>query len=238
MNEPPARQNAPAPQRSAAREAIGVLIACAVTAAALGVLTAAFPPRYRVAVVFLLSVPLVGLVVVASCPYGVRWPARLVRAVSPAVAAGAFLVLLRAGAGILGGVLLVCFAAGLGGLIELLTALRVDRRTAGALAAILAFVLLTTLFWGTQVYRLIGGQAGTHTVDALAAANPMLAMTTRRVLGFDWPTGGRMLMYSRLTRLGEDVPLALPAWWLTSAIWAAAAIAGHLAAWPLRTRRR
>jgi hypothetical protein len=131
---------------------------------------------------------------------------------------------------------LLAFALGLGGLIELLTALRCPPRVAGAAAAMLAFVLLTTLFWGTQLHRLLGREGGEATVSALAAATPMLATCDSPAADFNWQEHG--LMYSRITRLGQDVPLAGHPWWTTALLWSALAAIGWPAAARLLRRKR
>jgi len=91
----------------------------------------------------------------------------------------------------------------------------------------LALLLITTLFWGTQLGRALGRGAGEATVNALAAANPMLAMCDRPVAAFNWQEQGG-LMYSRITRLGQDMPLVVPAWWATALLWLVVAAV----AWP------
>lgn len=207
---------------------IAPVIVFALSAAILAAVTTLFPAGTRIVSVFLLSVLAVALIVCTACPFGVSPPRRLLLAA--ASVAGAFVVLLTLApsASLPAFAVLITFALALAGLINLQISLRVPPRVAGSVVAILAVVLITTLFWGTQLRRTLGRDAGDVAIHALAAANPMLAMGDQAVVDFNWDTDGE-LMYGAITRMGEDFPFVHPAWWTTSLIWLIAAAI----CWPL-----
>ena len=210
---------------------IAPVIVFALSAAILTAVAALFPADTRVVSVFLLSVLTVALLVSAACPFGVSSLRRLLPAGSSA--AGAFVVLLTLApsASLPAFTVLITFALALAGLIDLLISLRTPPRVAGGVVVILAVLLMTTLFWGTQLRRTLGRDAGDVAIHALVHANPMLAMGDRAVADFNWATDGE-LMYAEITRMGEDFPFVHPAWWATSLIYlAAAAICWPLSWW-------
>ena len=213
------------------------VVAFAVSAGALAILAALFPADTRVVAVYLLSALTASLLVCTTCPFGGCWGWRLVRAAAPAAGGFAVLVILAPAAALPAFLVLLPFAAGLGGLVELLTALRVPRRVAGGAVAILAVLLMTTLFWGTQLWRLLGRGAGDAVLHACVHANPMLALCDDAAAGFYWPTGGaKMMMYSQITRLGQDIPFVQPAWWATSLVYLVAAAVTWPLSWWIRRR--
>jgi hypothetical protein len=217
---------------------IGPAVELAMAAGAVVATGAMFAPSRRMAIAFLLSVPAVALIACVACPFAARRPWRIVRAAAPAVGAGVALLFVHMQAALPAAVVLLGFALGLAGLIELLGVLRVPPRVAGGVGAMVAMVLMTTLFWGTQLGRALGRDAGEATVNALAAANPMLAMCDSAVADFTWQEQGG-LMYSRITRLGQDMPLVAPAWWATALLWlAVAAVTWPASILPRRKRRR
>ena len=228
-----------APRKSASPSAwpswAAPVIAFALSAALLAAVAVLFAADTRVVPVFLLSALTVALIACAACPFGESQPWRLLRAAAPA--AGAFFVLLALAApGSLPALaVLLTFALGLAGLVELLISLRVPPRVAGGTVAILAVLFMTTLFWGTQLWRLLGRGAGDAAIHALVHANPMLAMGDRAIADFNWATGGQ-LMYARITRLGQDIPFVHPSWWATSLIYLAVAAVTWPLSWILQRR--
>ena len=216
---------------------IAPVIVFALSAAVLATVAVLFPANTRVASVFLLSVLTVALLVSAACPFGGSPLRRILPAGSSA--AGAFVVLLTLApsASLPAFAVLLTFALALAGLIDLLTSLRVPPRVAGGVVVILAVLLMTTLFWGTQLRRTLGRDAGDVAIHALVHANPMLAMGDRAVADFNWATDGE-LMYAGITRMGEDFPFVHPAWWATSLIYLITAAVGYGLAVMSRRRQR